>query len=297
MTNEDILFIEELIEWVEIHLETRPNLDEVARISGYSKWHLQRKFKRITGIQLATYIRSRILTRAAVALRISNRTIIDISDELGFDSQQTFTRMFKQRFGITPNRYRTMEKWDVKSLMPRFDFEAVYEAGFYPEIQRLTLPDTNLVGFTREMEFDTAQEMAISSCIAMKGEIFNDFFKGLNMECHKVYSIHSDNERGEGECSVTHTMAVEPEFKKDILSGHKIEDIRLPAREYIAITHQGTAKECVKFISYLISHVMPGLRNEVRGSVEMEMIEAKAWNQDAKLRQIDVNYTYLISID
>ncbi|VTR58672.1 Uncharacterised protein [Serratia fonticola] len=29
----------------------------------------------------------------------------------------------------------------------------------------------------------------------------------------------------------------------------------------------------------------------------MEMIEAKAWNQDAKLRQIDVNYTYLISID
>ncbi|HGE8304514.1 TPA: AraC family transcriptional regulator, partial [Serratia marcescens] len=41
MTNEDIFFIEELIEWVEIHLEKRPNLDEVARISGYSKWHLQ----------------------------------------------------------------------------------------------------------------------------------------------------------------------------------------------------------------------------------------------------------------
>lgn len=102
MTNEDIFFIEELIEWVEIHLEKRPNLDEVARISGYSKWHLQRKFKRITGIQLATYIRSRILTRAAVALRITRRSIIDISDELGFDSQQTFTRMFKQRFNITP---------------------------------------------------------------------------------------------------------------------------------------------------------------------------------------------------
>lgn len=297
MTNEDIFFIDELIEWVEIHLETRPNLDEVARISGYSKWHLQRKFKRITGIQLATYIRSRILTRAAVALRITNRTIIDISDELGFDSQQTFTRMFKQRFGITPNRYRTMDKWDVKSLMPRFDFEAVYEAGFYPEIQRLTLPDTHLVGFTREMEFDAAQEMAISSCMAMKGEIFNDFFKGLNMECHKVYSIHSAREGGDTECSVTHMMAVEPAFRKDIQSGHKMDDIHLPTREYIAIAHQGTAKECVKFVSYLISHVMPGLRNEVGGSVEMEVIEAKAWNQDAKLRQIDVNYTYLISID
>lgn len=141
MTNEDIFFIEELIEWVEIHLEKRPNLDEVARISGYSKWHLQRKFKRITGIQLATYIRSRILTRAAVALRITRRSIIDISDELGFDSQQTFTRMFKQRFNITPNRYRAMEHWDVKNLMPRFNFEASYGAGYYPEVKRLTLPD------------------------------------------------------------------------------------------------------------------------------------------------------------
>ncbi|WP_213672766.1 helix-turn-helix domain-containing protein, partial [Serratia marcescens] len=146
MTNEDIFFIEELIEWVEIHLEKRPNLDEVARISGYSKWHLQRKFKRITGIQLATYIRSRILTRAAVALRITRRSIIDISDELGFDSQQTFTRMFKQRFGTTPNRYRSMTHWDVKNLMPRFNFDASYGAGYYPEVKRLTLPEMQLVG-------------------------------------------------------------------------------------------------------------------------------------------------------
>ncbi len=297
MTNEDIFFIEELIEWVEIHLESRPNLDEVARISGYSKWHLQRKFKRITGIQLATYIRSRILTRAAVALRITNRTIIDISDELGFDSQQTFTRMFKQRFGTTPNRYRTMDKWDVKNLMPRFDFEAVYEAGFYPEVKRLTLPDMHLVGFSRQLEFEAVQEIAVSSCIAMKSEIFNDFFKGLNVDCHKVFSIHSAHERTDGECSATHIMAVEPEHKKDILSGHQLDNIHLPGREYISISHQGTAKECGQFVSYLISHVMPGLRNEVDGSVEMEMLEVNTWNQEAKLRQIDVNYTYLISID
>lgn len=297
MTNEDILFIEELIEWVEIHLETRPNLDEVARISGYSKWHLQRKFKRITGIQLATYIRSRILTRAAVALRITNRTIIDISDELGFDSQQTFTRMFKQRFDTTPNRYRTMGKWDVKNLMPRFNFEASYDADFYPEVKRLMLPEMHLVGFSRELELETQQEITLSSCIAVKGEIFNSFFKGLNVECHKVFSIRSSREQGNGECSTTHTMAVAPENKKDILSGHQIDTIHLPAREYIAINHQGTAKECGQFVSFLLANVVPGLRNEVEGSVEMEMLEAKEWNQDAKLRQIDVNYTYLISVD
>ncbi|WON78722.1 helix-turn-helix domain-containing protein [Serratia sp. UGAL515B_01] len=297
MTNEDMLFIEELIEWVEIHLETRPNLDEVARISGYSKWYLQRKFKRITGLQLATYIRSRILTRAAVALRITNRSIINISDELGFDSQQTFTRMFKQRFGTTPNRYRTMSKWDVKNLMPRFNFEANYEADFYPEIKRLVLPEMHLVGLSRELELETEQEIAVSSCIAVKGEIFNNFFKGLNVECRKVFSIHSLREHSNGECSGTHIMAVAPEHKKDILSGHQIDNIHLPAREYIAINHQGTAKECGQFVSFLLAHVVPTLRNEVEGSIEMEMLETKEWNQSAKLRQIDVNYTYLISID
>lgn len=297
MTNEDVFFVEELIEWVEIHLETRPNLDEVARISGYSKWHLQRKFKRITGIQLATYIRSRILTRAAVALRITNRSIIDISDELGFDSQQTFTRMFKQRFGITPNRYRTMETWDVNNLMPRFEFDAGYDTGYYPEVKRLTLPDMHLVGVSRVLGFEAAQEMALSACIAMKGEIFNNFFKALNVECRKVFSIYSPSESSSGECLVTHSMAVEPEHKKDILSDHRLDNIHIPSREYISITYQGTAKGCSQFMAYLFSHVMPRLRDEVTGSIEMEMVEAKDWNLGTKLRQIDVNYTYLISVD
>ncbi|MFI8416403.1 helix-turn-helix domain-containing protein [Serratia sp. NPDC078593] len=297
MANEDIFFIEELIEWVETHLETRPNLDEVARISGYSKWHLQRKFKRITGIQLATYIRSRILTRAAVALRITHRTIIDISDELGFDSQQTFTRMFKQRFGTTPNRYRSMDKWDVKNLMPRFSFDAQYEKGYYPEVKRLTLPEMHLVGFSRQLDFDVVDGIEHSSCMAMKDEIFSHFFKGLSSDCHKVYSIHSGRSCDEGEFSAVHAMAVETQHRGDILSGHQIDNIHIPTREYISITRQGTAKECAQFFAYLITHVMPGLRHEVKGSVELEIIEIAQWNQDSKMRQIDVNYTYLISID
>lgn len=296
MTNEDIFFIEELIEWVEIHLETRPNLDEVARISGYSKWHLQRKFKRITGIQLATYIRSRILTRAAVALRITHRSIIDISDELGFDSQQTFTRMFKQRFGTTPNRYRSMDKWDVKNLMPRFSFAAQYDKGYYPEVKRLTLPEMQLVGFSRQLDFEE-QEIEHDSCMAMKDEIFNDFFKGLDVGCRKVYSIYSARLQSEGLCSGIHSMAVEAQHRKDIVSGHHTDNITLPPREYISITHKGSAKECIQFFAYLSTHVMPGLRHDVKGSVEMEIIEINQWQMDAKLRQIDVDYTYLISID
>lgn len=173
MINEDILFIDELIEWIEINLEKRPTLDDVAKISGYSKWHLQRKFKSIVGLQLASYIRGRVLTRAAVALRISRRPIIEISDELGFDSQQTFTRTFKKRFGVTPNSFRQMDQWDVQGMLPRFNF---YE-NYTPEIKRVSLPAQELVGFTRQLNFDEHNHCSgqHSSCMAMKDEIMLDF--------------------------------------------------------------------------------------------------------------------------
>ncbi|MNC56340.1 hypothetical protein D3C81_1643980 [compost metagenome] len=92
-------------------------------------------------------------------------------------------------------------------------------------------------------------------------------------------------------------MAVDPENKQDILSGHHIDTIPIVGREYISINHQGSAMECTKFFAYLITHVMPGLRHEVKGSVEMEIIQTKARSLDSKMRQIDVDYTYLISID
>lgn len=185
----------------------------------------------------------------------------------------------------------------MKNLMPRFNFEASYGAGYYPEVKRLTLPEMQLVGFTRRLDFASEQELEYSSCMAMKDEIFNDFFKGLHVDCRRIYSIYSPH-AGEGdELSSTLVMAVDSEHKKDILSNHQIDTFHLPSREFISIKHKGSAKECVQFFGYLMSHVMPGLKDEVRGSMEMEIIQTKEWNPESKLRQIEVDYTYLISID
>lgn len=71
------------------------SLDNVAAKAGYSKWHLQRMFKDITGNAIGAYIRARRLSKAAVALRLTGRPILDIALQYRFDSQQTFTRAFK----------------------------------------------------------------------------------------------------------------------------------------------------------------------------------------------------------
>ncbi|CNE58638.1 AraC family transcriptional regulator [Yersinia nurmii] len=295
MMNEDVLFIEELIEWIEINLEKRPTLDDVAKISGYSKWHLQRKFKSIVGLQLASYIRGRVLTRAAVALRISRRPIIEISDELGFDSQQTFTRTFKKRFGTTPNHFRLQDKWNVEGMIPRFSF---YE-NYTPEIKPLTLDAKELVGITRRLNFDERNLCSgqHASCMAMKDEILLDFFKEMNFTSQRIYAVFSVDPDEQDQNSFYYSTAVDKDQRHELQGHSETNSFTIPGGEFLSISHQGSAKECVKFSSYLFNEVLPKIREEVKGSIEMEVIEVEHCHSEAKMRDIDVVYQYLISVD
>ena len=88
--------IRDLLTWLEGHLDQPLSLDNVAAKAGYSKWHLQRMFKDVTGHAIGAYIRARRLSKSAVALRLTARPILDIALQYRFDSQQTFTRAFKK---------------------------------------------------------------------------------------------------------------------------------------------------------------------------------------------------------
>ena len=61
--------IRDLLIWLEGHLDQPLSLDNVAAKAGYSKWHLQRMFKDVTGHAIGAYIRARRLSKSAVALR------------------------------------------------------------------------------------------------------------------------------------------------------------------------------------------------------------------------------------
>lgn len=109
-----------LAQWIEDNLETRLDIDAVAAKAGYSKWHLQRIFKSVTGHSLATYMRLRRLSAAAQALRSSHDTILSVAMRYNFDSQQSFSRTFKKYFGQSPNSYRRQREFDDVRLLPPY---------------------------------------------------------------------------------------------------------------------------------------------------------------------------------
>lgn len=71
--------IQDLIAWIDEHIDQPLNIDVVAKKSGYSKWYLQRMFRTVTHQTLGDYIRQRRLLLTAVELRTTERPIFDIA--------------------------------------------------------------------------------------------------------------------------------------------------------------------------------------------------------------------------
>ena len=94
--------IDTIVEWIDDNLHQPLRIDDIARHAGYSKWHLQRLFLQYKGESLGRYIRERKLLLAARDLRDTDQRVYDICLKYGFDSQQTFTRIFTRTFNQPP---------------------------------------------------------------------------------------------------------------------------------------------------------------------------------------------------
>ncbi|MFZ5354030.1 MAG: helix-turn-helix domain-containing protein [Bacillota bacterium] len=109
--NTNAKIISDIIEYIEKHLSEELDLDTIASVSGYSKYHLHRMFTGITDLTLHSYILKRRLTEAARMLAFTQKPIADIAYYAGYDTQQSFNLAFKQMFGKSPNKYRNMKEF------------------------------------------------------------------------------------------------------------------------------------------------------------------------------------------
>jgi AraC-like DNA-binding protein len=97
--------IQKAIDWIEGKLEDEVSLKEISEFIRYSPSHTSREFKRYMGSTLRNYIQLRRLTKAAIELRDKQVRIIDIAIKYGYNSQEAFSRSFKEVFSITPREY------------------------------------------------------------------------------------------------------------------------------------------------------------------------------------------------
>ena len=96
------------ISYIESNLMEEIQLNTFPAVIGYSKFHLTRIFKKETGKSIGEYIRRRRLTMAAMLLLHSDESILSIAFLFHFQSQEAFSKDFKEVNAVPPGKYRKL---------------------------------------------------------------------------------------------------------------------------------------------------------------------------------------------
>ena len=94
------------IDYLESVLNDEVDEKKILELSGYSYAMFRRIFSILTDTTLSEYIRARKLTYCAQELRETDKKIIDIALEFGYDSPDSFGLAFKNFHGYTPSEVR-----------------------------------------------------------------------------------------------------------------------------------------------------------------------------------------------
>lgn len=98
--------IQYTLDWIEENLSESIKIEKLADTAHLSPFYYQRLFSRLVGKPVMEYTKLRRLAKAADYLAQNRIRIIDVAFNFGFENHETFTRAFKDTYGMTPEGYR-----------------------------------------------------------------------------------------------------------------------------------------------------------------------------------------------
>ncbi len=98
--------INKAIAYIESNWTTDIQLKDIAIQANLSQYHFHRVFKSLTGDTAKDFLIRLRLEKAALKLKHSQNDIGQIAFDCGYQNHETFTRAFKDYFGLAPIEYR-----------------------------------------------------------------------------------------------------------------------------------------------------------------------------------------------
>lgn len=102
--------VQKAIDYIQLNLSNNLTLVEIADKTYISPNTLRKKFKDEVGITLGQYIDDLLFFTAERLLQKSDWSIEEISENLGYCDRFYFSKRFKERYNMTPSRYRKQYK-------------------------------------------------------------------------------------------------------------------------------------------------------------------------------------------
>ena len=106
-TKEDYLKrVNIVVEYINNHLDEDIDLEKLADISNFSKWHFQRIMRAFLGESIGAFIQRKRVETAAKLLRDTDLPISAIAYEVGYDTPSSLSKVFRLFCQISPSEYR-----------------------------------------------------------------------------------------------------------------------------------------------------------------------------------------------
>lgn len=255
--------IEKVLEYIHEHLFLSLSLDDIAQQSCWSRWQLQRVFTAKTGVNVAQYIRELKLSRAAESLLDSpSERVLDIALSVGFNSEISFSRSFKQFFGCSPREYR---KRGIRS-------------GLRQPITAISPVNLNVRTFALDSVHSNFTQIRIEHkaafcLVGYKGEIGGLFSSQPDFQ-QLVPTIWHEFERLKLQGGINHT----PSLRYGVIDTMSLHDdrltywaseectnnfpnhlnqLRIPEQEYVVLPHRGAIAHLKPKLEWLFSEWLP----------------------------------------
>ena len=103
--------------YINVHYMENLSLEEVAAVSGFSKFHFTRIFKQYMNMTFYEYLNSKRVKHAEELLYDKKMSITDVAMNSGFSSLSAFNRTFKTVKACSPSDYRRQRESMVQALL------------------------------------------------------------------------------------------------------------------------------------------------------------------------------------
>ncbi|MBP8081732.1 MAG: AraC family transcriptional regulator [Spirochaetes bacterium] len=281
-SKENILYA---IKFIDNNLTRKITSEQIAFHSTYSVYHFSRVFIELTGMSPGEYLRRRRLTQAAKEILLNGKDIMLTALEYQFNTQEGFTRAFKDYFGITPGRCRL----NGKDISAKYMVELSEEKMMFSVKMKVSpvikeLEEIRLVGisiFTRDKrEIREVWEMFMRSSEKIcRRSIYSGkcSYPGFGLECYNEEFFES------GKFFYMPAVQVDSFDDMPVEMSAKI----IPPAKYAVFTHKGIPSAISETITSAYEVWIPESGYKADRSYDFEFYDDR-FKPDSKDSEIDI---------
>lgn len=232
------------IDYIEINLESKLDINAAAKTACSSPFHFQRMFNAILGVTPAEYARRRKLSEAAKELALEKVKVMDVVSRYGFESPNAFTRAFRNVYDINPGEVRASKA--KLSVFPRESCRIDIKGKSAMNYRIIKKPAFEIIGKGKSFDLDKFMKEAPKfwkKYVATKE--YESLYSLNNGRCGKVsqaplMSVYIPDENG-SRSTFTDVLAIEND-SDSVISG--LERFNIPAASYAEFdcTYNASAK-------------------------------------------------------